>query len=415
MTRQIALWRQPAFARLWAAQAISSFGARITREGLPILAVATLSAPASGLGVLAAIAGGAAVLTGFAAGRFVDSRARKPVLVGADLFRTLVLLTIPLAAAFHVLALPQVLVVAALVGAASVLFDMASHAYLPGLIGAERLMDGNARLASTDAVAEMGGPALAGILFQWLSAPFALAVNAGTYLASGLILMNIREKEPSPEIPPPQHWTAEISEGLRLSWGEPRVRALLLMGLIQGLFGGVFAALYILFALRTLHLPTSLLGLAIAMGGVGALISAWLGPWLARRIGMGPAIITTITGASLSALMIATAPTDRVGAMTVMILTQITGDAFGGAAWMLMATLRQGIMPQAVLGRVAGAFQASAGLVAIPGALFGGWLGTVLGVRETLLIAAAGFLVIPLIGVLSPLRTVREVQGSAPV
>jgi len=408
MTQDPALWRHPAFARLWAAQAISAFGARITREGLPILAVTTLAAPASGLGVLAAIAGGAAVLTGLAAGRFVDSRARRPVLVGADIFRTLVLLTIPLAAAFHVLALPQVLMVAALVGAASVLFDMASHAYLPGLIGAERLMDGNARLASTEAVAETGGPALAGILFQWLSAPFALAVNAGTYLASGLILLGIREGAAAGN-PAAATLDRRDQRGPAPVLGEPRVRALLLMGLIQGLFGGVFGALYILFALRTLHLPTSLLGLAIAMGGIGALISAWLGPWLARKIGMGPAIIATITGASLSALMIATAPTDRIGAMTVMILTQITGDAFGGAAWMLMATLRQGIMPQAVLGRVAGAFQASAGLVAIPGALFGGWLGTVLGVRETLLIAAAGFLVIPLIGVLSPLRTVREV------
>ena len=409
MTQPQALWRHPAFSQLWAAQAVSSFGARITREGLPILAVTTLATPASGLGVLSAIAGAAAVLTGLVGGRFVDSRARRPILVGADIFRTLVLLTIPLAAALALLALPQVLIAAALVGAAGVLFDMASHAYLPGLIGPERLMDGNARLASTDAVAEMGGPALAGLLFQWLSAPFALAVNAGTYLASGVILLTIRQSEPPPEIPPPQHWTAEISEGLRLSWREPRVRALLLMGLIQGLFGGVFSALYILFALKTLNLPTSLLGLAIAMGGVGALVSAWLGPWLARKIGVGPAIIATITGASLSALIIATAPTDRVGAMTVMILTQITGDAFGGAAWMLMATLRQGIMPQAVLGRVAGAFQASAGLVAIPGALGGGWLGTVLGVRETLMIAAAGFLVIPLIGVFSPLRGLREI------
>ncbi len=410
MTHPAPLWQHRAFSRLWAAQAISSFGARITREGLPILAITSLAIPASGLGMLSAVTGGAAVLTGLLGGRFVDSRARRPVLVGADLFRTLVLLTIPLAATLQVLGLPQLLVIAALVGAASVLFDMASHAYLPGLIGPDRLMDGNARLASTDAIAEMGGPALAGLLFQWLSAPFALAVNAGTYLASGLILMRIHEPEPPPDIPPPRHWTTEISEGLRLSWGEPPVRALLLMGLIQGLFGGVFGALYILFALKTLNLPTGLLGLAIAMGGVGALISAWLGPWLARKIGMGPAIIATLTGASLSALMIATAPTDRVGAMTVMILTQVTGDAFGGAAWMLMATLRQGIMPQAVLGRVAGAFQASAGLVAIPGALFGGWLGTVLGVRETLLIAAAGFLVIPMIGMLSPLRAVRVNQ-----
>lgn len=409
MSSTSTLWRNRAFLRLWAAQAVSSFGARITREGLPILAATTLAAPASGLGALSAMAGAAAVFTGLAAGRFVDSRRKRPVLVGADIFRTLVLLSIPIAAALHSLHMAQVLVVAGLVGVASVLFDMASHAYLPGLIGTEHLLDGNARLAATESVAEMGGPALAGVLFQWLSAPFALAVNAGTYLASGAILASIKAAEPAPEPPQPQHWTHDISEGLRLSWGEPRVRALLLMGLVQGLFGGVFGALYILFALKTLNLPTSLLGLAIAMGGVGALVSAWLGPWLARKIGMGPAIIATITGASLSALMIATAPTDRLGAMTVMIATQITGDAFGGAAWMLMATLRQGIMPQAVLGRVAGAFQASAGLVAIPGALGGGWLASVIGVRETLLLAAAGFLAIPLIGLLSPLRAVREV------
>ncbi|OXE35284.1 MAG: MFS transporter [Phenylobacterium zucineum] len=313
MTRPPALWHQPAFARLWAAQAISSFGARITREGLPILAVTTLAAPASGLGVLSALSGAAAVLTGLAAGRFVDSRARRPILVGADLFRTLVLLTVPLAAGLHGLGLAQVMIVAALVGAAGVLFDMAGHAYLPSLIGVERLMDGNARLAATDAVAEMGGPALAGLLFQWLSAPFALTLNAVTYFASGLILFSIRQGEPLPDIPPPQPWMVEISEGLRLAWGEPRVRALLLMGLVQGLFGGVFSALYVLFALRTLNLPTGLLGLAVAMGGVGALISAWLGPWLARKIGVGPAIIATLTGASLSALMIAAAPTDRAG------------------------------------------------------------------------------------------------------
>ena len=406
------LWRDPAFARLWAAQAVSSFGARITREGLPILAVTTLAAPAASLGVLAAMASGAALVTGLAGGGFVDRRARRPVLIGADLARTLILITVPIAAALGHLAMIQVLIVAALVGVCSVLFDMASHAYLPSLIGVERLMDGNSKLAATESVAEMGGPALAGLLFQFLTAPFALAVNAGTYFVSAAFLSTIRTPEPTPEKPQPQHWSQEITQGFRLAWAEPRVRALLLMGMAQGLFGGIFSALYVLFALRTLHLPTSLLGLAIAMGGVGALISAWLGPWFAKRIGVGPAILITMTGASLSALMIALAPTDRTGAMTVMVITQITGDAFGGAAGMLMATLRQGIMPQAVLGRVAGAFQATAGAVAIPGALLGGWLGGAIGPRQALMIAAIGFLVIPLIGVLSPLRKVVEISGA---
>ena len=409
MTSSNALWRDPQFARLWAAQAISSFGARITREGLPILAVTTLVAPPAALGVLAAIAGGVSLVMGLGAGGTVDRRARRPILIGTDLARALILITVPVAAVLGVLSMTQVFIVAGLVAACSVVFDMASHAYLPGVVGPTRLVEGNAHLATTESVAEIGGPALAGVLFQVLSAPFALVVNAGTYLASAAFLSTIKGTEPAPDATEPGHWTAEITQGFRLAWAEPRVRALLLMGMTQGLFGGVFSALYILYALKTLSLPTSLLGLAIACGGVGALMGAWLGPWLARQLGVGPAILLSIFLGAVSAFCITLAPTERTGAMTVMILTQITGDALGVSAYILMTSLRQALMPQAVLGRVSGAFQASAGGLAVVGALVGGWLGGVVGPREALAGAAVGFLLIPLVGVFSPLRAVREI------
>ena len=184
---------------------------------------------------------------------------------------------------------------------------------------------------------------------------------------------------------------------------------MLLMVMSQGLFGGVFSALYILYALKTLGLPTAALGIAIAFGGVGALMGAWLGPWLARQMGVGPAILLSILGGAISAFCISLAPTERSGAMTVMILTQISGDALGVSAYILMTSLRQALMPQAVLGRVSGAFQASAGGLAVVGALVGGWLGGVVGPREALAGAAVGFLAIPLVGVFSPLRAVREI------
>ncbi|WP_332767396.1 MFS transporter [Phenylobacterium sp.] len=412
MTAPSALWRDGDFTRLWAAQAVSAFGARITREGLPIMAVVALGAGAATLGVLAAIASAAAVLAGLAGGGYVDRVRRRPLLIAADLVRAGVLIAIPLAAWLGVLSLVQVFAAAAIVAAASVIFDIASHAYLPGLIGRAALVDGNSKLASTEAVAEVGGPALAGVLFQWLTAPFAVAVNAATYLASAGLLALIREPEPAAEPEPPAPWLTEAVQGFRLAWAEARVRALLLMGIAQGLFGGVFSALYILFALRTLGLPTSVLGVAIAAGGVGALAGSWLGPWLARRLGVGPAILTAILGAGLSAMAIPLAPTDRLGASVVLIATQISGDALAVAAGVLTATLRQTLLPQQVLGRVAGAFHASAGGVAILGALGGGALGALIGPRLALFAAAVGFLSIPLIGALSPLRQVREMPGA---
>ncbi|MDB5494052.1 MAG: transporter, partial [Phenylobacterium sp.] len=176
MPSDLPLWRQGDFRRLWAAQAVSDFGARITRDGLPMMAVLALAASPAQLGLLAALAGAPALLVGLSAGGLVDRSRRRTLLIAADLVRAAVLVTLPLAAWLRVLGLGQVFAAAALVAAASALFDIADHAYLPSLVGRDRLTEANARIGATESLAEMGGPALAGLLFQWLTAPVAVAV-----------------------------------------------------------------------------------------------------------------------------------------------------------------------------------------------------------------------------------------------
>ncbi|WP_293406900.1 MFS transporter [Phenylobacterium sp.] len=400
-----------AFQRLWAAQAISAFGARITREGLPIMAVITLGAQASTLGPLAAVASGAALLAAMAGGPFVDRARRRPVLIWADLLRAALLASIPLAAVLGALDLPQVFAVVALTGAISAIFEMASHAYLPTLVERGGLVAANSRLAATDATAEVGGPALAGLLFQWLSAPIAVAVNSATYVASALWLATIRAPEPGPVKGLREHWVREFTAGLRIAWTDRRVRPLLAMASAQGLFGGVFSALYVLFAIRTLGLSPSMLGLAIAAGGAGALAGAALAPRLARRLGHGPAILTAMTGAGLAVLITPFAPASPTAGLATLVVSQLVGDALAVAGAVLAASLRQALVPQAALGRVSGAFLAGPGAMAVVGALGGGALGAAIGPRAALLIAALGFVVLPLIGALSPLRDLREIDA----
>jgi len=394
------------FTRLWAAQTVSAFGARITREGLPIMAVVSLGAGATVLGALAAAASAAGVVAGLAGGGLVDRRQRRPLLIGADLIRAAVLIAIPLAAWLGALNLIQVFVAAILVAAASVIFDIASHAYLPSLVGRQGLIDGNSKLAATESVAEVGGPALAGVLLQWLTAPVAVAANALTYLISAGFLATIRAIEPAPLRPEPAHWTVEITKGLRLAWADAPVRALLLMGSAQGLFGGVFSALYVLFALRVLDLTPTMLGLAIGAGGIGALAGAALAPWLARRLGHGRAIIAASAGAGLAVLITPFAPAAPMAGLAALIVSQVLGDALAVASGVLESSLRQTLLPQAVLGRVSGAFHACIGAMAVLGALAGGALGALIGPREALLVASLGFLAVPLIGALSPLREI---------
>jgi len=404
------LWRDPDFARLWAAQGVSSFGARITREGLPMAAILVLGASPAVMGIMAAMAYGPALVVGLAGGGFVDRRRRRPILIAADLLRVAVLITVPIAAWLHLLALPHLLLAAALVGSASVIFDMADHAYLPGLIGQDRLVDGNARLAATESVAEMGGPALAGFLFQWLTAPFAIAVNAVTYLVSAVILATIRQPETAPEPPAPEHWTSDITQGFRTAWREPRIRPLLILAASNGLFGGGFSALYLIFSLKVLGLTPAMMGLTVAVGGVGALFGAGLAAPLARRLGAGRAIVAAGLGFPIIALLIPLAPANPFLGMAFLMVSQLFGDACGVTYQVLASSLRQTVLPQEKLGRVAGAFQAAAGGTMLVGALAFGALGQAFGARETLYIVAGGLAVGPLLAALSPaLRAVKEI------
>jgi predicted MFS family arabinose efflux permease len=403
------LWRHADFLRLWAAQAVSAFGSRITREGLPLAAVLTLDATPAQLGLLAALGYGPGLVVGLFAGGWADRRRRRPLLIGSDLLRALLLLSIPLAAWSGQLAMAQLYVVAALVGAATVVFDIADHAYLPSLVDRDQLMDGNSKLGVTESVAEVGGPALAGVLFQILSAPFALVVNAGTYLASAAFLATIRRREtpPDPE-PRGRHPFADLMTGLRAIAAQPLVRPLLAMTVAQGFFGAFFAALYMLFAIQVLRIPPALLGLIIAMGGVGALAGALLARLASARLGPGPAIIAMGGAGALALLLVPAAPRDPVAGPAFLIAAQLIGDAFMVAAIIPAVTLRQSLFPPTILGRTSAVFHVAGGGVMVLGALAGGALGQWLGVRETLWIGAVGVLLGPLIALMSPLRRLRS-------
>jgi predicted MFS family arabinose efflux permease len=407
MSDRDALWGDSDFLKLWTAQAVSAFGARISREGLPMAAVMTLGAAPAQIGLLAALSHGPALIVGLAAGGYVDRTRRRGVLVAMDLLRAAALATIPLAAWLHLLSMPQIYLAAALVGGAGVLFEIADHAYLPALVAPEQIAPANARLSATDSVAEVAGPALAGVLFQWFAGPAAVAINALTYLASAGFLGAIRKAEPAPPPAEGSHWRADVAQGFSAALGEPRVAPLLVMEGTNALFGSFFSALYIIFALRILHLTPAMLGVTIAAGGVGALGGAVIANRLAKVMGAGPAIAAAAIGAALTTFFIPLAPARPGLGMAFLCAAQVFGDGLAVTWIILAASLRQTVLPGAVLGRVAASFQAVSGGLAVVGALAGGLLGGWLGPRAGLFVAAAGMLVGPAVVALSPLRRYR--------
>lgn len=403
------LWRHADFLKLWAAQAVSSFGSRITREGLPLAAILTLDATPVELGILAALARGPGLVVGIFAGGWVDSAYRRPLLIGADLFRMALLMTVPLAAWTHWLTMPQLYLVAALIGAASILFDIANHAYLPVLIGKPDLLEGNAKLAVTESTAEIGGPALAGVLFQVFTPPVAILADALTYLVSALSLGMIRTPEPPP-VPrnKDQHWLADLRFGFEAVMAQPLIRPMLIMTTVQTFFGSFFAGLYMLFAIKTLGLSTSLMGVTIAVGGVGALSGALLARMSVARLGPGPAIIVTGLISAFSALLIPAAPASLVGGTVFLMISQWFGDAFAVAAMVPASTLRQTVFPREMLGRTGAVFHFVTGAMAVVGALVGGAAAQHFGIRPTMWVGALGIIAGQLVLAFSPLRNLRQ-------
>jgi MFS family permease len=399
--------------RLWSAQSISTFGARIARTGLPFAAVITIHAHPSALGALAAMATVPAVFVGLFSGGLVDRSRRRPLMIYADLVRAAVLLVVPIAALMGLLSMMELYFAAIVVGGASALFDIADHAYLPSLIGKADLVEGNAKLAVTESVAEIGGPALAGFLVQLLTAPIAIGANAISYLVSAGLLATINDREDSFDSKQRNSWHLDIRSGLGAIFANAFVRPLFLMAVSSPLFEGFFGALYSIYAIDVLHLSPGLIGVIIGVGGIGALLGASLSPISCRVLGVGPTIVFGFVASALSAFFVPFASGSVMMKTAMMMAAQLLGDSLAVAAIIPSSSLRQTVLPGKMLGRSAALFRAGAGASTVVGALAGGVLAEALGVRSTLLIAVCGILACTMIGLSSPLTKLKEMPEPA--
>ncbi|MCJ7456274.1 MFS transporter, partial [Candidatus Bathyarchaeota archaeon] len=67
-------------------------------------------------------------------------------------------------------------------------FDVAYQSYLPSLVDRADLVEGNAKLEVSQSAAQVAGRALAGFLIRVIGAAKAIAVDAGAFLTSAVVL-----------------------------------------------------------------------------------------------------------------------------------------------------------------------------------------------------------------------------------
>ncbi len=287
------------------------------------------------------------------------------------------------------LSMTTLVVVTVLMSILSLFFNLAYRAVLPSLVARDHIPEGNSKLATTDSLAEIGGPAVTGLLIQTVTAPFAVLFDAATFLVSAVSVAAIRAPEPAPRKPEAgDNLLAEVIEGVRIVAHHPTLRTLAIgMG-----WRHFFGTLYGLYAIRNLGLSPAELGFLVGCGGIGALLGAALSQSLARRYSMNTTLISALLVGSVMNILIPLAGGTPLMVFIMMASVQIVGDGAMTVFQINEMSLRQMLVPDRLLGRANASMNFLAEGVSPLGALIAGALATAFGTRATIWVAVLGIL-----------------------
>jgi MFS family permease len=397
------LLNQP-FRRYWSASTVSMFGDQVSAMAVPLTAVLVLHADAAQMGYLTALQWLPSLLFGLHAGAWADRRGRRRhAMIAADLGRAALLVTIPVLCAFSALRLWQLYAVAFATGTLSIMFNVSDGTLFVSLVEPEQYVDGQSLIYISRALSFVGGPSVGGLLVQFLTAPFAIAADALSFIGSALFLSSIRPAEP-----PADGGAGSVTAGVTFIARSAIVRASLSGIAVINFFNMMFSALFMLYAVRVLHLRADVLGIVLGIGACGGFLGSILTKSLSRRTGLGWACVAGCLAFTAPLALVPLASFARGGA----VLALLFGAEFVSGFGVMLLDISVGaifaeVIPDTLRSRVTGAFQAINFGTRPPGAMLGGILGTELGLSRTLWIAVAGGVCGALLLLPSPLPGLR--------
>jgi|SRR5579862_2413649 len=375
------------FHKLWAGQTVSLIGSALTAFALPSLAILTLHASASQVGVLVALETLPFPVLGMLVGVLADRLSRRKIMIVADLVRFVALATIPIAAVFGALRMPQLYAVSLVTGCASAFFGITYQAYLPVVVSSDRLTDANTKLEFSNSGSEIAGKALAGVLIQWLGAATAIAFDAVSYLVSVLSLAWIRISEPPHGGPSLsfRQGVRELREGLQVVFGSSDLRWILGATATVNLGGSMMQAVALIYAYRTLHLQPGLLGIVLGcanLGFIGALFATRVRDALGLRMTLIAALV--LAGLANAGTLLAQFASPYPVLFVVFAIEAMMVPIYN----INQISYRQALVDVRLQGRMNATMRTFVWGTLPLGALLGGYAGTAIGVVPTIAIGA---------------------------
>lgn len=359
----------------WTSQTASFVGDRLTGFAVPSIAILTLNATSAQVGILSAIGWLAYPTLGLVAGAALVHLPRRKVMITGELLRFALFTTIPLAALLGWVTIPQLLIVVALAGIATVFVDIAGQSYLPVVVPPGALVSANANLQSSDSLSKLAGPALAGLALKTTGPYAGLLLTTLPFLASAFGRTRIRASEPA--VPPEQ--TAmihRIRNGLRFVLAHPVLKPLVLGAAVRSFGTGMVDAVLLLFAYRVLGLSSLQGGLLIAAGSIGGLLGAFAANRLVDRIGT----LNTLRLTGLEGVFWLAIPLCLLFAPAIVLVVIRVCASIWSPVWNVLTTsVRQDVTPVELQSTVHATARTVTSSTVPLGALTGGFAGGVLG------------------------------------
>ncbi|HEY0753180.1 MAG TPA: MFS transporter [Ktedonobacteraceae bacterium] len=385
------LWHHKDFLTFWTGETISAFGSQVSAFALPIVAELTLHATAIQMGVLAFCAFAPMLFLSLFAGVIVDRFPRRPVLIITSLGQMVSIGTIPFMAVLHLLRLEYLYGIALCSGCLAVFFEVAYQAYLPSLVEQEHLLEGNGKLETSHACAQIIGPGLAGLIVQWLTAPLAMLIDACSFLIAALFLCRIRKPEQSKEHTETERAVfKEIGEGLKAVLHQRVLWSIAACNGTINLFNSALMSIAVLYVVRDLKIEPIMYGFVLSMGSVGALVGSLLAQRIADRFGIGPTIIGSALFYGIGGLLLPLASVSTLVALPLLMLGWFMQSLTLIVFNITQVSFRQRLLP----GHLQGRLNASMRFLicsALPiGSLLGGVAGERIGLLPTVLLSSIG-------------------------
>lgn len=360
-----------------AAATLAHLGDGIRQVALPLLVVSMTRHPIAVSG-LTAVSYLPWVLLGLPIGAYVDQNRPLVVATGANIGRGLLLALLAAALLAGYRSLPVLYVVVFILGAGEAAYDNAAQSLLPQVVSDAGLEKANGMLATVEqAGQDLAGPAIGGLIFA-ASAALPFGLNAAGLLLGAALMARIRTPpRPAPARGlPVRQIIGQIPEGMRWLFRHRRVRTIIFAGTGLTFLVQLWQPLLVLLALGPMRVSQTGYGVMLALGSIAGVAGAMATPMLVRRFDQRPLQVFALAATAAGVLALAAFPNPVVTALA-------WGDTgFTFALWnVLSVTLRQRLVPPELLGRVNSASRTFSTAAVPLGALAGGAVANLGGLR----------------------------------